>query len=58
MIIGMEFSKTTTETGKNFYRIAPVVLGQTPRTVNDIKTYTVASVFIFAFAYLAYAISP
>lgn len=56
MIIGMEFSKTTTDAGKNFYRIAPVVLGHNPRTINDIKMYTVASLFISAFAYFAYAI--
>lgn len=56
MIIGMEFSKTKIESGKNFYRIAPIIITHSPRATENTKMYLGSAFFIGAFLYFAFGV--
>lgn len=56
MIIGIEFSKTTTDSGKNYYRIAPTVISNTRKSAETAKLYLGSAFFIGAFLYFAFGV--
>jgi hypothetical protein len=51
MIIGIEFDRTVTESGKKFYRIAPVVISAKKRNAEQASLYIASATVIFAFVY-------
>jgi hypothetical protein len=51
MIIGIEFDRTVTESGKKFYRIAPIVISTNKRNQENASLYLASATVIFAFVY-------
>jgi len=51
MIIGIEFDRTVTESGKKFYRVAPVIVSSSKYNKDQVSKYIASATVISAFVY-------
>lgn len=51
MIIGIEFDRTVTESGKKFYRVAPVIVSNSKYNKDQVSKIIASVTVIFAFVY-------